>query len=281
MASSSGRGSQGAESARAELAERYLLAREFREAHETALETLEGLDHGELGSDAAVRLSYVLCQALFETQEDPDAERTLRKVYGSYLAIPDKVATLWLALLIIKGQEDKLLKFAQSYMKVHKNRLSEIDGGSFVTMYVIDVLCELCREPDKARTWLETNLSDLKDSDFRDGLEEKVVAFAERISQEEEAKSGVGDGECRDVAEKHCETKTDRDSTNFLVVDRIREGYVALSDYLGSTDKSTLILGSLVTTTFLYALVSERRTLCGMSRRTWNRITGGKASSKK
>lgn len=254
--------------AEADLAEVWLLRREFEKARDAALASLDAMSHEDADSNSGIRLSFVLGQALRELGELGDADKKLRRVYGSLTAVPDQVAVLWVALLASRGEEEEatLRRFTDAYVKLNAKRLRDIGGGAFLQLYVVDVLCEALGEPKRAKTWVETHLAQPKDRKLKSSLlgrirvhEEESATPAPRNAKEaEESREGEGTDDPRDGLG----TADQASAPAGAIPEDGRPSGGKGSDFWSSLDRSQVVVAGILGTTFLYAVYTERKAIC-------------------
>ncbi len=269
-------------------AERLLLSRDFAAARDKSLAALDDMGYEDFATGSGVRLGFVLGQALFELGELASADKTLRRVYGSFTCIPERVVTLWLALLVQRGERECLERFTAAFIKVNQKRLGAIAGGAFLHLYLFDFLCELCGAPDKATAWLDANLKGAGDAKLAKQLRERVEAFAEEKREAERAeerreaeaaagpgRQGEGDGE-KVAGEGRGSKGPAARAGEVPAAGASGPGQQPVaSSLLGRLDATQVVMAGALCSTFLYALYSERKSIRTAANRAWSALTKG------
>lgn len=254
--------------ARARLAERHLIMRDYAAAQRVALKSLEKAAPAELASSGATRLAYVLAQAMFELRDIGKAEGVLRRVYGAFGVIPDGVALLFVALLAEGGEADAAASVAGKFLTIHKHRALEIEGGSLLRLYLVDVLCDRRGDPDAAEAWLGDHIPSGGDdakallARIRDARK-SIEAAPQGKEAAAESLAGEGEGAVGGAAAFAAEGAAAgvyRDDAGGFMADAAA-GLDRLTDALGSPSAAQIAGVALLGSVFLYSLWRERRTL--------------------
>ncbi|QDZ20016.1 hypothetical protein A3770_03p25340 [Chloropicon primus] len=281
------------------VAERCLLRRDFAEARDVSLAALDNLLCENLASGSGVRLAFVLGQSLFELGDLAGTDKThLRRIYGSFKSIPDEVVVLWVALLAAKGEAETLRRFTDSYVKLNSSRLGDVAGGTFLQLYVFDVLCEALDEPQRARDWLAGNLRAPKDQKTKRRLEKRVDAYVRGRSERggegpptkgeggREASgadlpgdAGAGASEAIEGSRGGRAAAAPDSEGGEAAPPRSSGSWVdSIAARAASMDQKQIAVAGAVAATFLYALYSERKFISRATGRAWDRLkAGGKA----
>lgn len=269
-------------------AERHLLAKDFDGARDISLGALDVMGHEDLAKSSGVRLAFVLGQALFELNELSDADKKLRRIYGSFTAIPDSVVVLWLTLLAEKGERGALSRFTDAYVKLNRKRIGGIAQGAFLQIYVVDVLCELFNEPGKATEWLEEHLAAAGDKKLRLSLESRIEEYKKKKEGEDEEKERKEKKEKGKhwAAEAERDTRARREGNRdggLPSVGGEEEDKQGKSLLAGGKkkqlDSGQTMVAAAVGGLFLYALYRERKAMVGAARRAWDGTVGSAVSA--
>mmetsp|Transcript_3207 Transcript_3207/g.8063 ORF Transcript_3207/g.8063 Transcript_3207/m.8063 type:complete len:355 (-) Transcript_3207:69-1133(-) len=267
-------------------AERLLLNRDFAAARDKSLAALDDMGYEDFATASGVRLGFVLGQALFELRELALADKTLRRVYGSFTCIPDRVVTLWLALLVQRGERECLERFTAAFIKVNQKRLGGVAGGAFLHLYLVDFLCELSGAPEKAAEWLDAHLKGKGDEALEKQLRKRVEAFAEERKEQERRRAEAEASGERDPSSGLALAGGEQPATGVSGPGQASSsssvpkaaaaaGEVGASSLLGRLDTSQVVVAGAICSTFLYALYSERKSIRTAAGRAWSALTHG------
>ena len=281
----------------AERAERHLLARSFERARDIALEALdECMSQDAFASSSGVRLSFVLGQALFELGELSDADKKLRRIYGSFTMIPDMVVVLWVTLLATKKERETVKRFTDAFIRVNKGRLGKVAEGTFLVCYVQLVLCDALDDPAKAQEFLDSlELQGAKDNALKQKLQKSIAEYAEQTQQggskdQEEKEEALADSGRQDPRSGPTEgTGENKQSSSGRVHGEGKDGESSsdkgvVSEFVHKMkhlETHEMVLAGLAGSTFLYALYSERRAIARSANRVWSRASGAMQSISK